>query len=76
MSRQFVLAVEAYYRLFTFFSFFRSLPYFSWLVAVIFFFLFLFLSIFFMWCVNVFLQLFSLFSEPQAGLGTGPFGIM
>ena len=29
-----------------------------------------------MWCVNVFLQLFSLFSKPQAGLGTGPIGIM
>ena len=72
MTRQFVLAVEAYYCLSTFFSSFGSLPYFSWLVTVIFFFLFHFL----VWYVNVFLQLFSLFSELQAGLETGPIGIM
>ena len=46
MTRQFVLAVEAYYGLFTFFfpTFFAL--YFPWLVAVIFFFLFLFLGYF------------------------------
>ena len=48
MTRQFVLAVEAYYRLFTFFSFFVLclILFFSCLVAVIFFFLLLFLVYF------------------------------
>ena len=48
MTRQFVLAVEAYYCLSTFFSFFVLclILFFSCLVAVIFFFLFLFLVYF------------------------------
>ena len=59
------------------FSFFALFLFFSCLVAVIFFFQLLLLVYFLYVCVNVFLQLlFSLFSEPQAGLGTGPVGIM
>ena len=60
----------------TFFSFFRSLPYFFLARGCDFYFLFLFYFLFSKWCVNGLLQLFSLFSEPQAGLGTGPIGIM